>query len=128
MEDPSTKMIVLAMIPTNSGSVYPRMYLSRVNSPKAPRPVEKLPKISMITGHTVRKPTMAISVGVKTDRFLTIVLFLSYLVTSRQWSGSTVKLAISLTLMSESGSVLMKSWVSLIVISPSNASPMKTSD
>ena len=109
MEDPSTKMIVLTMIPTNSGSVYPWMYLSKVNSPKAPRPVEKLPKTSMTMGHTVRKPTMAIRVGVKTDRFLTIVLFLSYLVTSRQWSGSTVKLALSPTLISESGSVLMKS-------------------
>ncbi len=67
--------------------------------------------------------------GRRQDRsFVDHCSFPSYLVTSRQWSGSTVKLAVSLTLMSESGSVLMKSWLSLIVISPSNASPMKTSD
>src|SRR5512136_3112155 len=41
------------------------MYLARVKVPKAPSPWEKLPKRSMMTGQTVRNPTMAIRMGVR---------------------------------------------------------------
>ena len=57
---------------------------SRVKVPKAPRPVEKLPKINMATGHTVRKPTTAIRLGVKTDRFPVIASLFPLLCSDQQ--------------------------------------------
>src|SRR5690625_2723870 len=62
--EPSVKMTVLISTRYSRGSVYTRMYFSRVKSPKAPRPWEKLPTISMMAGASVRMPTIATSISV----------------------------------------------------------------
>src|SRR5690625_5151310 len=62
--EPSVKMTVLISTRYSRGSVYTRMYFSRVKSPKAPRPWEKLPTISMMAGASVRMPTIATRISV----------------------------------------------------------------
>src|SRR5690625_501228 len=57
--EPSVKMTVFTSTRYSLGSVYTRMYFSKVKSPKAPRPWEKLPTISMMAGASVRMPTIA---------------------------------------------------------------------
>src|SRR3546814_12279491 len=46
---------------SRKGSVYAATYLLRVKVPNAVSPCEKLPRSSIRTGHSVRKPTMTIS-------------------------------------------------------------------
>ncbi|MBA7648577.1 hypothetical protein ES703_56365 [subsurface metagenome] len=41
------------------------MYFSRVKVPNAPKPSEKLPNKSIITGQTVKNPTMTMKLGTK---------------------------------------------------------------
>src|SRR5690625_6290471 len=62
--EPSVKMTVFMSTRYSRGSVYTRMYFSKVKSPKAPRPWEKLPTISMIAGASVRMPTIATRISV----------------------------------------------------------------
>src|SRR5690625_4693418 len=62
--EPSVKMTVFTSTRYRRGSVYTRMYFSKVKSPKAPRPCEKLPTISMMAGASVRMPTIATRISV----------------------------------------------------------------
>src|SRR5690625_3423691 len=67
--EPSVKMTVFMSTRYSLGSVYTRMYFSKVRSPKAPRPWEKLPTISMMAGASVRMPTIATRISVSQAAF-----------------------------------------------------------
>src|SRR5690606_20192522 len=59
--DRTVRMTVFHTTSDSRGAVYTRRYFSGVNVPKAPRPSEKLPTMSMSAGASVRAPTTTTS-------------------------------------------------------------------
>ena len=66
------------------------MYFERVNWPKVLSPSLKLPRMSITTGQTVRNPTIAIRLGVKT---VLVFCITGYPFNSEGWSSGADRTA-----------------------------------